>query len=224
MWHLIHLDSLWFNLLRSQCWKRSSRGHNGQMTCVWAGPGQPEAPHPSPILGMQVPPTIRTVSAIVKDTVLRDNCLLEWICDWNQLRPHYKILRSWPVGVRIDLSCVPETNLTYVLLFIKAATYQPTNSSFLLSLPFVCGEQFQISPRKLPRVRTNTQIRTTVTLCPCILPALHFLGPLQGIASTHRDALLQAMCLAAVAQRPIIQGLCPLEVTVRLYKIWYNSL
>lgn len=37
------------------------------------GPGQSEAPLPSPVLGMCSLPTIPTVGAIFRDTVLREN-------------------------------------------------------------------------------------------------------------------------------------------------------
>lgn len=86
-------------------------------------------------------------------TVLRDNCLPDWICDWNQLRPHYKILRSWLAGVRIDSSCVLETNLIYVSLFIKPATYQSGRARFFLpSLLALCvGEAVSDFTQEVPK-------------------------------------------------------------------------
>lgn len=79
-----------------------------------------------------------------------------------------------------------------------------------------------MSPGKLQTVRTNTKI-TMMTLCPCICTSSYILcGPFR--VYFHKDALLQAVCLAPVAQRLVKQGLFPLEVTVRLHKIPNNSL
>lgn len=151
------------------CVLNVGRGHWEDGTVCWPAcelelGKQRLRPHPLS-LGNALPtvPPISTMGAIFKDT---DNS----VSDGAQWRPHYKILDSggWVQGC--VWSWLLKTNL--IRKFCSLLNLPPTNlgcptSFFHLSSSSVCGEQFQMSPRKLQRVRTNTGI-TVMNVCPCI--------------------------------------------------------
>ena len=73
------------------CWRRSLRGHDCQLT--WElDPGNWRLLTPSPDLGRYNLPTDHTVGTIFKDTASREQCVVETIRHWSQLRPLYKLL------------------------------------------------------------------------------------------------------------------------------------
>ena len=83
------------------CWRRSFKGHNHQLA-----PSQ-KLVTSSPVLGMCIPPVILTLGIISKiqpresKVLLRPPGLNRWL---NQLRPLYKLLRFWQVGMELNLS------------------------------------------------------------------------------------------------------------------------
>lgn len=101
LWLLIQPESC----RKWKCRKRSSRGCDCPLTHELDPCSQ--APHPSPVLGMYVLPTVPTVWAFSRAQPWDSRCCwdhLDGICDWNHLRPPHKLSRYWLVSTEIYLS------------------------------------------------------------------------------------------------------------------------
>lgn len=127
------------------------------MTAGWpqSWPRQSEEPHPSPVLGLYFPPTVRIAEAISRCILERAMCYwdyLDGICEWAQLRPLSKFSRLWPAVWRsVCLWPAPETSLfCKFLCSLKppATKLEGPASFFYLSLSAVYRNWLHISPEK----------------------------------------------------------------------------